>query len=123
MDLSTLAPTESQWTPAARGRKAQDKGPNPFVTNGWLKQTYETGKAQSVTVEGYWEEKDRKTRAGEDVTRKFLRGDAEEIVKLLRAAANELKIGVTLNVVPARKRGFVTVHFLGQKRKEYKKDK
>lgn len=121
MDLSTLTTADSDWTPAPRGRKAEDKGPNPFVVNDWLMDTFHTGKAKAVTVTGEFVEEEKKDRKGNPVTRRYVRGDAGEVIKLLRAAGDELKIGVTLNPVAGRKRGTITIHYLGIKRKAPRK--
>lgn len=121
MDLATLTPTASEWTPARRGRKAEEKQPNPFVTNGWLQTSYDTGKAQMVTVEGHFEEETKPNRKGETVTRTYVRGEAEEVIKLIREAAEELKIGVAVKPVAGKRRNTITVHYLGQKRKQTRK--
>lgn len=126
MDLNTLNITDSDWSPKRAGRPAAEKGPNPFVQSGILLETFRTGKAKAVTVEGHFEEVNKNDRKGNPVTRRYVRGEAEEVIKLLRAAAEEITasgtpIGVTLNPVAGRRKGTITVHFMGQKRKESRK--
>lgn len=122
MELN-LTPTATEMSPSRRGRAAADTGPNPFIVNGWLKQSFDQGKAYSVTVPGTWEDVTKKNREGVDVTRNMLRGDAATVVKLIRAASNELNIGVAIETATGRRKGTIEVKYLGQKRKEARKPK
>ncbi len=122
LDLNALVITDSEWTPNHAGRRPTvERGPNPFLLNGWLKDSYDTGKAKMVTVEGHFEEVVKKDRKGVEVTRVYVRGDAEEVIKLLREAGNELKIGVAVKPVAGKRRNTITIHYLGQKRKQSRK--
>lgn len=129
LNLADLSPAESDWTPAPRGRQAIDKGPNPFLTEGWLKRTFDNGKAEKVTVAGHWEEvqatvnQDGKRvpkfdASGQPVMKQALKGDAADVVSMIRDAADAMKIGATINPVKGRRNGTVTIHYLGIKRRK-----
>src|SRR5690242_7488798 len=105
MDLTTLTPRATDWTPNRPGRKSSEEGPNPFLENGWLKESYDKGQAYSVTVPGAFEDQqatrnDNGTRvpafdeSGQPVMKSVLTGDAATVVKMLRKAGESLKIGV-----------------------------
>src|SRR5258706_8175907 len=127
---------------AARGRKTSDE-PNPFLDEGWLWTQYETAQAlieakkspsgatQSVTVAGEWESVQALNRqreplfdaeTDEPVMQPHLIGDAATVVKMLRKAAEQQDIGVSIQVVPAltargkEVKGMVEVKYLAKNR-------
>jgi|SRR5882672_3030802 len=124
MDLSAIQPTEGAGLSPRRNSRVT--GPNPFLDNDWLENSYTDGKDYEVTVPGFWEEGKvtRGKRIGEPISR--LRGDASTVVSLLRSAADYLGIGVAIETVPAvnargqERKGFVTVKYLGKTRRQTK---
>lgn len=123
MDLGALAPTPGSGMSRRRGTRTA--GPNPFLDEGWLQQSYDDGQDYELVVKGWWIDDTikRGDRAGEPTTR--LQGDAAEIVSLLRSAAAKLGIGVSVEVVPAlgkngkELKDTVVVKYLGKDRKNY----
>lgn len=132
LDLSTLAPVPG--TGLTRRSSGREAGPNPFLDNGWLLNSYETEQDFEVTVGGTWERavKTRGKHKGQEYDK--LVGDAATVVRMLRDAADKLEIGVAIECVPAVKivnegkrnertediPGQVTVKYLGKTRKVYK---
>lgn len=128
MDLANLAPAVGPGlVRRVNTRAPAERGPNPFLDNGWLQASYDTGKDYFVTVDGGWEPSVIKKgpQRGEPTER--LSGDAAEVVKLIRDAADKLNIGVAIQYsIPTRKvkgnevdiAGKVTIHYLGKRRKE-----
>ena len=118
LDLSTITPQAgSGMTPR---RASRTSGPNPFLDNGWLEESYNTGQDYEVgPVAGTYEDGviQRGERAGEPTTR--LVGDAATVVSMLRTAANKLGIGVSIEVVPTKRKGQVIVKYVGKDRKNY----
>jgi hypothetical protein len=58
-DFSTLKPEPAKLERTPRGRAAQDRGPNPFLDEGWLKESYEApegNRGRHVIVPGAIEE-------------------------------------------------------------------
>lgn len=124
MDFNALTPVVAEFPTRTRNRGTA--GPNPFITNGWLKGSYDRNEAQSVTVPGAYEEYVSKKGASAGETRQRLTGDAAQIVSLLRAAADELNIGVSIDVAQAMNgkrevKGQMTITYLGHKRKAPRK--
>jgi hypothetical protein len=116
MDLTALTPKTSDWTPSRPGRKSTEKT-NPFVDNGWLQKSFDEGQSYAVSVPGTRETKTTPNREGETVTREVLTGDAATVVRLLRAASNKLGVGVSIDVTEAKRRGYMDIRYLAQKRK------
>lgn len=125
VDLAKLAPVKGAgMAPREVTRKPRDEQPNPFLTEGWLQQSYETGQDYEVTVNGEWSISKVKKgpRKGEEIER--LTGEAAEVTKMLREASNKLGIGVTIQYAQATTRtgkdipGKVVVHYLGKVRKQ-----
>jgi hypothetical protein len=119
LNLAELAPQPGAgMTPR---RASRTSGPNPFLDNGWLEESYTNGQDYEVgPVSGWYEEGviQRGERAGEPTTR--LAGDAATVVSMLRTAANKLGIGVTIEVVPAKRgKNMVIVKYMGKTRKNY----
>lgn len=138
-------PVPTQTTPIEtnrRGRKPSDEA-NPFIDEGWLWSQYETvlaliergedpaGATLSVTVPGAWEDRQATNRqkellvdaeTGEPVMVSTLVGDAAQVVKLLRKAADLHEIGVSIATVPALNergkpvKGMVEVKYLAKER-------
>lgn len=118
LNLENLAPVETTMSPRKAPREAVA---NPFLTEGWMLRTYESGKAEEVTVPGAYIDgvrKDRKT--GEETPIQKLTGDAAQVVNLIRYAADALGIGVRVEVVPAKRKGYMVVKYLGQERRQRK---
>lgn len=117
IDFSTVQPVQgSGLTPRKGSRTA---GPNPFLDEGWLYRSYETGEDEEITVPGKYVTviRERGEHAGEEIQK--LTGDAADVVAMLRSASNKLGIGVIVQVVPA-KRGYMTVKYLGKERKQHR---
>ena len=128
MALEITAPTVSDAPIERRAGRAVDHGPNLVLDNGWLKQSYDTGKTFEVPVDGKWEEDTIKKgdKKGEKVMR--MTGDAAEVVRQLREAAQTLGIGVTIKDYPVvNKRtknpveGKLLIKYQGIKRKATRK--
>lgn len=120
LDLTTLAPVVGAGLSPRRASRTS--GPNPFLDNGWLESSYDTGQDYEVTVPGQYIDDTikRGERVGEPTQR--LTGDAATVVSMLRTAANKLGIGVSIEVVPAKRKGQMTVKYLGKERKNYSRD-
>lgn len=118
LDLSALTPVEgSGMSPRRNTRTA---GPNPFLDNGWLLKSYEEGQDYEIgPVSGWYEDTtiQRGERAGEP-TQKLV-GDAAQVVSMLRTAANKLDIGVSIEIVPGKRKGTVVIKYLGKERRAY----
>lgn len=106
----------------------RESGPNPFIDEGWLDESYQTGEARAVDVPGTWETRVKKTADGEpDGEREVLVGEAGKVVSQLRAAARFLDIGVAIDTRPAKYKngkdivGIVTVTYVGKEPKNTKK--
>jgi hypothetical protein len=127
MDLTALAPEPTEMTARKATRSA---GPNPFLDNGWIRQSYDTSTAYQVTVAGEWQDKPVKAKndAGEMVEtgeiRPTLTGDAANVVYLVRQAAEKEGLGVRVETVQATRKngnpiaGQVTVKYQGIARKQ-----
>lgn len=125
MALEIQAPTKSATgMPRRAGRASVDHGPNLFLDNGWLLQSYETGEPYEVPVEGEFIQDTIKKGARKGEPTERLTGDAAEVVRQLREAANELNIGVAikyyevLNKNKTVKKGWVLVKYQGVARKQ-----
>jgi hypothetical protein len=121
---STAKPTTM---PARKGSiTARDLGPNFFLDKAWdknLQASYDNAEAYEITVAGEFKDDTVKKGPKKGQPLKRLTGDAADAVTLLRAAADTLKIGVSVTTVPARAKGQVVVKYLGQKRKAARKPK
>jgi hypothetical protein len=86
-----------------------------------LETSYQEGKDYEVgPIPGWYEDGTimRGERAGEPTQR--LAGDAATVVSMLRTAANKLNIGVSIEVVPAKRgKNMVIVKYMGKERKNY----
>lgn len=116
--------------PIVRTREGHT-GPNPFLDNGWLEESYQSGDTMSVIASGGWEERQKTTKQrepqfdeeGNPIMHTVLVGDAATAVSLIRRAADYLGIGVKIDAVPAtNERGRelknqVEVKYLGKERK------
>ena len=125
-----------------RGRRPSDE-PNPFLDNGWLWDQYEevnrlkenggdpATATRSVVVPGEWETRQATNRqkellfdaeTGEPIMTDVLIGDAANVVRLLRKAADLHEIGVSIQTAPAtgargkELKGQVEVKFLAKDR-------
>lgn len=125
LDFTTLEPVQGSGLSKRKGSRVA--GPNPFLDNEWLLRSYESGQDEEVTVDGKYETviAERGLHEGEEVVR--LTGDAADVVAMLRSASNKLGIGVRVEVVPdaetwfalpARRKGQITVKYLGVNRKQ-----
>lgn len=116
LDLENLMPAVGTGLTKRKGSRVA--GPNPFLDNDWLLDSYKTGTDYEITVAGKYEivVATRGVHEGEEVER--LTGDAADVVALLRSASNKLGIGVRIEVVPARRKGQLTVKYLGVERKQ-----
>jgi len=129
MPLEISAPVASAAPIERRAGRGVDHGPNLFLDNGWLKASYDSGKTYELTVNGKWEESaiQKGQNKGQPVQR--LTGDAAEVVRQLREAANTLGIGVTIKDYPVQNRagkevaGKLLIKYLGIKRKAARKPK
>ena len=116
-----------------RGRNGRDLGPNPFLDpkmEGNLEQSYKAFKAGNTadatyeaTVPGKREKYTytrgkSKGQQGERIT-----GDADTVVRLLRDAADQLSLGVTIQVLDAKQPGHMTVVYMAKNRKAPRKPK
>lgn len=129
IDFTTLTPTATEMPADTRGRQAADRGPNPWLDNGWLLKTYESGIGDEVTVPGKYETYTGKVRAtGEEVQKEKITGDAALAVQMIRDAADKLStpqrpIGVRIVVTEAKRKGQLRIQYLGQTRKAPRKTK
>lgn len=125
IDFESVAPVLGSGMTKRKGSRVA--GPNPFLDNGWLLQSYEEGQDYEFPAAGKYETviATRGLHEGEEVTK--LTGDAADVVALLRSAGNKLGIGVRIELVPnaeewfamsARRRGPIVVKYLGQERKQ-----
>lgn len=118
--------------PIVRTREGRASGPNPFLDEGWLQESYDTEETMSVIVGGHWEERQRMNRQkellyeadGSPAMQTVLVGDAATAVALIRRAADFLGIGVVVDPVPAvsdktgrELKGQVEVRYKGKERK------
>jgi len=123
LDINSLTPVPTEMP---RQQRKHHTGANPFLDNGWLQHTYDTGEGAEVTVPGTFEEVpvlDKETKEPTGETRTVLRGDAHEVVFLIRQASNMLNIGARIITEPAKTQNrvkMVRVMFVGQDRKKRK---
>jgi len=123
MALELAAPVPSATPIERRAGRAVQHGPNLFLNNGWLLDSYNNGRTDEIIVDGEWVEDTIKKgeKKGQPVMR--LTGDAAEVVRQLREAATELNIGVTIKDYPVLNRnnkevkGKVLIKYLGINRK------
>lgn len=124
LDISALTPKPGQgMTPR---RATRTKGPNPFLDEGWLQASYDSGQDYEVgplsgkVVEYEITKGEHKGETGEKLT-----GDAADAVTLIRQAAAKLGLGVAVEVVPATTArgkeiaGQYIVKYLAKNRKQY----
>lgn len=135
LDFTNITPTRTVMPADTRGRQAVDRGPNPFLDEGWLRETYDSGEGAEITVAGALETYEGTIRATkETVTKRKLTGDAAEAVRMIREAADKLGLGVRVvttvggpgvkdNQGRAVRKGMVLVQYLGQTRKAPRKTK
>lgn len=131
IDITKLAPVKGEGMAPRSVHRERTEQPNPFLDNGWLKESYDTNTDYQVTVDGTWEESKvlKGPRKGEPMER--LTGEAADVTLMLRNAANRLGIGVSIQYsIPTYKSGKnkgeeiagkVTVHYLGKERKRPRK--
>lgn len=123
LDFDTMAPKPTEIGPSKAKRDRED---NPFLSKGWLLQSYETGQAMEFgPVQGGLEEyfpKVRETGEVSTVARQRPTGDAKLVVNMLREAARLTGIGVSIEVVPLKGRGErAMVKYLGKVARQYNK--
>lgn len=118
MDLNSLAPKPTQAP--VRTRQGKHSGPNPFLDQNWLADSYQNGRWDEVTVPGTVEQYEQRNRDGELTGKMATRytGDALTVVTMLRQAADLLEIGVSI-VAEQTSKTKVTVKYRGQARKQY----
>jgi len=126
MALELSAPTVSAAPLERRvGRATIDRGPNLFLDNGWLAKSYETGETYELPVDGRLEAGIIKKgpKKGEPTER--LTGDAAEVTRQLREAAEQLNIGVSIKYYPIKNErtkkvieGKLLVKYVGITRKQ-----
>lgn len=121
MDFSAIKPIAGKGL--SRRQATRTATENPFITEGYLLASYERGVDYELTVPGSYVDYDKRTKdktTGVVTTSKStkLTGDAAEVVNMLRRAANELNIGVRVEVVPGARKGTYTVKYLGVNRKK-----
>lgn len=116
IDFTAIEPVRGSGLTPRKGSRTS--GPNPFLDEGWLLRSYESGQDEEITVAGKYETvvRERGDHAGEEVEK--LTGDAADVVAMLRSASNKLGIGVIIQVVPAKRKGQMTVKYLGKERKQ-----
>lgn len=121
-----LKPSVGKGMPARKYQRRN--GPNPFLEGfegaedpklGTLLDSFERNQDYAVTVKGAWVDDTVKKgpRIGQPVQR--LVGEAAEVESMLRAAANALGIGVTIQMEPPTSKGLITIHYLGKVRTQY----
>ncbi len=125
MDIKPVASNKSVF---AITRGDEPKPENVFLTQGYLATSYESDTPQMVsgiagTVATVMQEVKRGPNKGKSMKRDEYTGDVKKVVAMLREAARELEIGVSIRVIPetfasgAKKgepNGKCTVHFLGK---------
>lgn len=134
-----IRPVEATEIPQRRnGRGKRDTGPNLFTQpipkgvtpaapdgyeEGWLALSYDLGKWFDVPVEGHYETAQRAYGASRGEEYQKVVGDAADVTKMLREAADKLGVGVSIKYAEVkRKNGSVvpnqlTVKYLGTVRK------
>lgn len=124
MTLEIQAPSVSaeKLTRNAPNRTPVDRGPNLFLDNGWLAQSRDTGNTLEVTVAGQFEEYEMRKGEHKGELAEKVTGDAAEVTRQLREAAQALGIGVSIKYFPVVNRGKevkgkLTVRYLATKRK------
>jgi len=131
MALEIAAPSKGTGlAPRVGTRTAADTGPNLFLDNGWLQQSFDEKQDYQVTVDGSWVESEFKKGPNKGQKTEKLTGDAYLVVRQLRDAAAKLGIGVTIQYsIPTKKvkgidtdiPGKVTIHYMGKPRKAARK--
>lgn len=120
LDFDTQAPTVAT-APLAKRTATRTAGDNPFVSRGWLLESYNEGKTMDFVAEGGYETYQRKTKAEDGtvvlVDADRMGGDAGVVTAMLRRAADELNIGVTIQYAKGPRKGTVIVKYLGKARK------
>lgn len=123
MDFSALTPAKGTGIVRKSSRSA---GVNPFLAEDSALQTsYQTGDDYYLDMPGAWEQTVYKRGAQKGEPTIGLTGDAAEVSRLLRDAANKLGIGVSIQYEPnaegegkAPKRGHIRVKFVAKERKQ-----
>lgn len=125
LDLDALTPVQGS---GMSGRRAtRTSGPNPFLDNGWLWASYESGQDYEVPpVQG--EFGDYTIQRGDNAGQIGQRwsGDVAAVISMIRTAADKQNIGVSIEVVPAvdargrERKGWFVVKYLGKERKVFK---
>jgi hypothetical protein len=131
--FSIPAPVKSTEPPKQRQTAPKDRGPNLFLDNDWLAQSYNDDEWYDVgPVDGQWEEGtvQKGKRKGEAVQR--MTGVAQEVTRQLREAAMALGIGVAIKYTPVTYKsgakvgqeipGKILVQYLGIERKQSRKN-
>ena len=134
-----IKPVESTEIPQRRASTRRNTGPNPFLQpisrgvtpvapdgyeEGWLALSYDLGKWFDVPVEGHYEVATRKYGASKGEEYQKVAGDAAEVARMLREAADKLGVGVSIKYADVkRKNGTVVpnqlmVKYLGTVRKQ-----
>ncbi len=131
MDLSAIKPVKGSAEVFVITKGDTPKPENVFLKNGFLAESYNTETPMMVQgIAGSVERKKvaitRGPNTGKELMREFYDGDVKTVVTLLRDAARELEIGVSIRVIPetfatgAKKgepNGKCTVHYLGKEAK------
>jgi len=123
-DVSALKAKPTQMTPRNVNRTGRDLGPNPWLDKAWpfnLQTSYDNAEAYEMELKGttvtatYIKGKNK----GAEYTK--LTGDAADAETLIRDAAEKLGIGASVQITPAKRAGYFTVKYQGQKRKNTQK--
>ena len=117
-DFSNMTATETTMSERRSGRVAAE---NPFLTNNWVLDSYENGRAMAVEVPGTFVEYVRTGKQAGPAVK--LDGDAVSAVTMIRRAADALHIGVRVETVAAKRKGYITIKFMGVERKQTKKSR
>ena len=120
--MGIVIPTPVVCDIAKRTRRRSDE-PNPFLTEGWLKATFDKGKGAKIVMPGSiqtYQVRNRDTGELGNQANKVV-GEAAVAIKMLREAADTLNIGVTIQFFPGKKKDTVEIQFLGQRRQNRKK--
>lgn len=124
--IDTLKPRPAIMEARKGTKTKRDLGPNIWLDPKWpfnLKTSYDQAKPFELDLPGKVENTvyTKGAKKGQPTTK--LTGEAADAITLIREAAEKLQIGVAVQTRPAKRAGYITVAYQGQKRKAPPKPK